>query len=153
VDANLKFSDFITRLGRTAIGAIGTGTTSGPVLPLANVGSARKYIARALMDFGSAAATASLFLQTASVSSGTFASLSAAAQSVAVTGSGSLWELAIDLRNEYFSDLGSSAVVVQPVLVITGAGVNGVLEILGYDVANMQPANAAGYGVTEKLVY
>lgn len=137
--ANLNFSDFTTVLdGGVPPGtSLAVGTTSGKVIALPGTG-VRKLRFALQHVIGTAAGTLSMYLQTASVSSGPFTSIAStlASVSVSIASSTSRYETVVDTRGESLQ-----AAYVQAVVVVAGAAMPACLEVLGYNVRD-EPGNA-----------
>jgi len=137
--ANLNFSDFTTELdgGIPPGTSLAVGTTSGKVITLPGTGVRKLRFALQFL-IGTANGTLTMFLQTATVSSGTFASLSQTVYStvVSVASSAGRYVGVIDTRGTCLQ-----AVCVQPVFVVAGAAMAACLEVLGYNVRDEQAKN------------
>ena len=123
-----------------------TGTTSGSAIPLGGTAPFEKFEFIVNAASGSAAATLTFLLQTATASGGTFASFSTKAGSTAGSTSISLsaagkYFVYVEARTEMFADLGTTATWVKPVFQISaGAPLPLSLTTLGF-VAGNDPAS------------
>lgn len=161
--ANVFFSDiFATLNGGIQPQALAAGTASGTAQQLGGVSPLGKLLFRGVfsMTASNASGTATMYLQTATASSGGFTSLSATVTSVAFGSatSGNQFELRLDTRNEAFANLatGSGAPAwVQPVVVIATNTVGFYLDVLGWEGGNdpEKNYNATTVKVTETDFY
>jgi hypothetical protein len=119
---------------------LATGTTSGSALQLGGLAPFGKMLFRVLAASGSAAASLSAYLMTATASNGTFASLSATLTSIVISAA-SAYRLVLDTRNEAFANLATNALWVKVVLVLTGAPVPLAVDVLGWE-SGTDPASA-----------
>jgi hypothetical protein len=131
--ANVLFRNEFAQLdGGISPQTLATGTTSGSALQLGGLAPLGKMLFRVLAASGSAAASMSMFLMTATASNATFASLSATLTSVVISAA-SQYRLVLDTRNEAFANLATNALWVKVVLVLTGAAVPMALDVLGWE--------------------
>jgi hypothetical protein len=139
--ANLRFTDLFsvknTGISPTSLSV--SGTFSGSAMQLG--GSANQHRHVWLFFPGEGTTTAgvvTMYLMTATASAGTYTSLSASVQSYSISAAGIWAPLVLDTDNSWFNDLGTNAVWVKPVLVVTGVAVPGALACLGYDAGSLQ---------------
>jgi hypothetical protein len=136
---NLNFSDFTTELdgGFPAGTSLSVGSNSGTVIKLLGTG-VRKLRFCLSHCMGSASGVLQFYLQTATASNGTFASLSQTLASVAVSiaSSTSTYKTVIDTRGETLN-----AGYVQVVAVIAGVAMTACMDVLGYNVRD-EPGKA-----------
>lgn len=155
--ANVFFRNiFATLDGGVLPGTLASGTTSGSPIQLGGVGGLGKMLFLLNLTQGSVAASASMYLATATASGGTFTSISQTLVSttlVASSTSATLNMLDIDTRNEAFANLatGSAAPTwVKPVIAIAGATLGVGLTVLGWEAGNDPASNYDGSTVTIK---
>jgi hypothetical protein len=137
--ANFFFSDLFTDVDSGIVPAttgIAVGTTSGSAIAIGGAAGFQKLLFEALFAAGSAAGSVSMFLATASVASGTFASISQTLVSIVTTLSLSAnYRLRIDTRDVAFANLSSVAAAptfVQVVVAVAGAAIPGAMHVLGW---------------------
>jgi hypothetical protein len=140
--ANLRFSDVFAFLDDSVQNqTIAAGSVSGSAIQLGGSQHLRKHVFLFQGNLVSTANSTSFYLATASLSSAAFTSLSASLTSFSFSSSASAagkFILDIDTDNSWFTDLGTTAAWVKPILVVAGASVIGSLLTLGYNAGSMQ---------------
>ena len=147
---------FATRKFRDVFGTIddgispqtmATGTTSGSAIALGGPAPLRKLEFIVNAASGSAAATLTFLLQTATASNGTFASFSTSgggfpsSASLSLSAAGKYF-LYVEARDEMFTDLGTTATWVKPVFQISaGAPIPLSLTTLGFVSGSLPASN------------
>lgn len=155
MNANVLFRDIFSHIdGGIHAQTLAAGTTSGSAIPLNSTWG--KLLFRLLAAKGTANATLSMYLQTATASGGAFASLSQTLVSASISTTGAQ-VLEIDTRGEAFANLaGATAPTwVQPVVVVVTTSTPLALDVLGWS-NDFEPArkyDGAGVTVTEVDFY
>lgn len=145
--ATLKFRDVFATIDDGIVAqTMATGTHSGSAIALGGTAPIDKLEFIVNAASGSAAATLTFVLQTATASNGTFASFStkgggtAASTSISLSAAGKYF-IYVGARDEMFADLGTTATWVMPVFQISaGAPIPLSLTTLGF-VAGNDPAS------------
>lgn len=119
--------------------SMAAGTTSGSPIALGGAFGFEKLLFRLLLTKGTANAAVSMFLQTATGSNGTFASLSQTLVTASIS-LASLYSLVIDTRDEAFCNLATGATWVQAVVALATTTTPLALDVLGW-AADADPAS------------
>ncbi len=138
--ANYFFGDLFTDIDSGIVPAstgIATGTTSGSAIQLGGAPGFEKWRFDLMFAAGSVAGSISMWLATATASSGAFTSISATLVSIITTLSLSCnYRLRIDSRDVAFANLSSTSAApswVQVVVSVTGSAIAGAMQILGWE--------------------
>jgi hypothetical protein len=141
--ANVFFRDiFAHEAGGILPQAVATGTTSGTAVQLGGLGPLGKQLIRFITTNASAAASISMYLETATASAGAYTSISQTLVSAALVASSTSAlqvTLVLDTRNEAFANLATASGAPKwfhVVLVISGAALTGALDVLGWEAGN-----------------
>jgi hypothetical protein len=142
---NYFFSDLFTDVDSGILTqTLATGSTSGSAIQIGGKAGFEKLLFEMLFAAGSAAGSVSMWLATASASSGTFGSLSQTLVSIITTLSLSAnYRLRIDTRDVAFANLSSVAAAptfVQVVVAVTGAAIPMAMHVLGWE-SKVDPNN------------
>lgn len=142
MEPNVLMSDFeLTINGGVGPGSVAIGTTSGSKIACSalGLGPLRKLTFKLFCTQGTAAGVVTLQVFTASVASGTYASIAGLSTSIDVAAANSLYVDQIEIRTGLLADLGlGGGAGVMPVVTITGAATNAFLEVTGWN-SGIQP--------------
>lgn len=153
--ANVLFRDIFAHLDvgiLPVLTGFATGTVSGSAVQLGGTAPFGKMVARFIVTSGSAAASLSAYLATATASNGTFTSVSQTLVSAKVSLASQYW-LVLDTRMEAFANLNTNAQWIKVVYSLTGAPLPGALDVLGWESGNDPASNFdASVGVAAVIV-